>query len=165
MSKYYVYYISGLDGLPVSKRTKVQLNNKGLSILKRSIKWSSITNVQVTHDVSNKGFNADGAIAGALFLGPIGAVAGGISGDKTQVNNYLLIDYIDRETKRLIILAKGPTFKQEELIGAISAKQSYQKSSLSLAASGVKGLHKRNVNQLKVPYYAARKIGSILKRK
>ena len=105
--------LSHYKGLPVAQNTFTQIfskpneyefcvNNMTFKLLKEKI-----TDVTMTNDIEiqkNNVSSIGGAIGGAVLFGPIGAMIGGKSKEKTSnvVTSYLVFTYLDHDEVKYI---------------------------------------------------------------
>ena len=121
--------VDGIPGIPSGFAVAVGVDNDRLTIRKRaskeepySLSLSKLTNVSILTDkeILEKQKSVGGrAVVGALVLGPLGAIVGGMSGigtkKKTQTHTYLIINYFSEEEKVLSFEIVGASLGWDKL--------------------------------------------------
>lgn len=119
--------LSHFYGLPIAENTLTQIfscpneyeflaNGNTFKLNK-----SKITDVTITNDVEiqkNNVSSIGGAIGGAILFGPIGAMIGGRSKEKTSkiVNSYLIFTFLDNNEIKYIAFNCTNDFKAQKIV-------------------------------------------------
>ncbi len=105
--------LNHFNGLPIAENTLTQIfscpneyeflaNNTSFKLDKNKVTDISITNnVEIQKSYSS---SVGGAVGGAVLFGPLGAMVGGRSKEKTSriINNYLIFTYLDNNEIKYI---------------------------------------------------------------
>ena len=119
--------LSHFYGLPIAENVLIQLfscpdeyeflaNGNTFKLSK-----NKVTDITITNDIEiqkNNVSSIGGAVGGALLFGPIGAMIGGRSKEKTSkiVNSYLIFTFLDKDEIKYIALNCTGNFQASKFV-------------------------------------------------
>lgn len=130
-------------GLPIAENIPVQIfstsNSYEFSATNTSFKLdkSKVTDVTITNDVEiqkNNVSSIGGAVGGAILFGPIGAMIGGRSKEKTSkiVNSYLIFTFLDNNEIKYIAFNCTNNFQAQKFVKEFKQNNTREKTTINL---------------------------------
>lgn len=130
-------------GLPIAENIPVQIfstpNDYEFSGANTSFKLdkNKVTDVTITTDVEiqkNNVSSIGGAVGGAILFGPIGAMIGGRSKEKTSkiVNSYLIFTFLDNNEIKYIAFNCTNNFQASKFVKEFKQNHTNEKTIINL---------------------------------